>query len=819
MTRHLTDPTRAANCDACPLKTHWEKKGLWRPCPSEINGTDTIVVGDAPSKQDTDAAQPWVDMHAADALDALQQAGLKRHNVSWTYAVACRWPKDRSKEFLAVLAKRNQYRKRKGEPPHPTPQQCCAPRLRQDLTGHANVITMGEVAAKAVLPGAPSFMDVRGGPTEVDGRKVLPTFHPRQLFVQPKFKPVFVKDLKKAQRYFQDKLGWKGWPIIWNPSALQLLGLYHAWLERGDPVYWDLETDAIESLTAKIRCIGIGNRHGLAMIHVLSRDGETRPYHPEGETQIVRGLEAVLTDKRLTKVGHNSGYYDRIVCEQQWGFTPTPQIDTILLHKLAESEYPHGLGYVGSVYTDVPAWKAEHTATEAKTDKELGTYCATDVQVTQQILKPLVKQVEARGQRHLYKHDATLQDMCVGMKRMGLRVDEDKRWAHEIKQTDLATKWMDVAHDVIPEINLNSHDQVRELLFRKWVLPPQQFNPSGDPSTNAASLIALLSSPILDDHQRVFIEALRKYRKATKLLTTYILKFAPEAGVVRGGYVHPDYNVGGTVTGRFSSGFQQMPFEMRDMFIPPEGCVFVEADYDQLELRLATAITQAAYYLEAFNRREVDPHNLTGALMFGDSFWRLDGAPEDKFFKGEGTFKKARDAAKTLCFLSLYGGGAPMAHEKMVSTENKQGDLIYQHYSLAEVRALHRRWLRNVPEFKEWWERCLATWRKRGYISEPILQRRRYFHEEDYNAIPNFQVQAGGFAIVARGMKRAVKAIPWDFEKGEGLCGQLHDAVLFSVREDKAERAKQEVIECLTTEALGMDFTVDAHIGKHWSEK
>ena len=64
------------------------------------------------------------------------------------------------------------------------------------------------------------------------------------------------------------------------------------------------------------------------------------------------------------------------------------------------------------------------------------------------------------------------------------------------------------------------------------------------------------------EEQQEFLHALRFYRRAEKLLSTYIRKFAPDAGVVKDGYVYPDYNSHGTVTGRLSSSnpnFQNIP--------------------------------------------------------------------------------------------------------------------------------------------------------------------------------------------------------------------------------------------------------------------
>ena len=278
------------------------------------------------------------------------------------------------------------------------------------------------------------------------------------------------------------------------------------------------------------------------------------------------------------------------------------------------------------------------------------------------------------------------------------------------------------------------------------------------------------------------------------------------------------------MTGRLSSSnpnFQNIPFDLRDMFIPPPGCVFVGADYDQLELRFAAALAGEQHYLDAFEKKEIDPHNLTGDLMFGDKFWQAKGAPDTRMGKGKGAFKQLRNLAKTICFASLYGAAPPKVYEIITRAEDEQGRMLYSDYSLKQIRLLHKKWLSNAPEFQHWWKRTVAGYRRSGYVEEVVLGRRRYFAEEDYNAILNFGVQSGGFAVVGLSMIDLVeKHLPFDFEKKQGLVNQLHDAVLFAVPEGRAEDVKNIVTEVMTrsTPGLPVTFSAEAEIGTSWRE-
>lgn len=814
------------DCNRCPLQAYWLEKGEFAPVESTIRFPKTILVlGDSPSKRSVTYNLPFSGPEGNALVEALGDKVWERG--SFTNIVACRYPNDNPKEFLAKLKKENRKRVRNGLEPMPTPAACCKPRLNADIDRHPYVLTLGSSAAKTVLPGNPGLAGVRGGPTYVGDVKVLPTLHPREVLRNPQWKGTFVSDVGKAFRFFRGALRWEDPEVNYHPSAQDLRAFFDATksLPKKERILtYDVETDALEPLTAGLRCIGLGTAKKVLIIPLLSVSGDAEFYGEEEKTRILDLLRGVFENTDILKVGHNAGYYDRIVIEQHLGVTPSPLLDTILLHKLARSEFPHGLGYIGSVETDVPAWKSEHTATTAQDDRELHSYCATDVAVTHRIVAPLLHQAKSRNQIHLYDMDRKLQSLCTGMHRLGIRIDDSKRAKYERELTRDAQEWKQQFQQIAGELNPNSHDQVRSLLFDRWELPPHDFTSSGEPSTDASTLRFLLGNPSLDAQQRDAVDALRRYRKSSKLLNTYIKKLAPGTGIVDSdSFIYPDYNAHGTISGRFSSSnpnFQNIPYSLRDMFVPAKGMVFVGADFDQLELRFAAALSGARHYLDAFEKREIDPHNLTGDLMFGQRFWETPGAPEKRIDKGRGQFKRLRDLAKTICFSSLYGASPPKVHEILMKAEDSDGNLLYAGHTLRDVRALHRRWLRAAPEFKLWWDRELDNFRRDGYVEEPILGRRRYFYEEDFNAIVNFPVQAGGFAIVAQGMLDMVRHIPFDFRKREGLVNQLHDAVLVQVKEAKAEHVCEVITKSLTRKVPGLPvtFTAEAEVGYSWAE-
>jgi DNA polymerase I-like protein with 3'-5' exonuclease and polymerase domains len=160
-----------------------------------------------------------------------------------------------------------------------------------------------------------------------------------------------------------------------------------------------------------------------------------------------------------------------------------------------------------------------------------------------------------------------------------------------------------------------------------------------------------------------------------------------------------------------------------------------------------------------------------------------------------------------------------MVHSIVRSTvDRRTGKLLFKHYTKQEVQVLHSRWLRNVPEIPAWWDKTIEFWRDHGYVQEPVLGRRRYFAWQDTNAILNFAVQAGGFAVVVLGMLDIQKEIGFDYKRKVGLVNQMHDSVTYSVPKERAEEVKELVGAKLSRRLpnVPVDFTAKAKILERW---
>jgi DNA polymerase I-like protein with 3'-5' exonuclease and polymerase domains len=656
---------------------------------------------------------------------------------------------------------------------------------------------------------------------ETQGRKVMPTIHPAFVLRAPRWGHVFRNDLYKAVRWFRGEAGWVPPKVVYNPTADRLAAFLSS---KSGPYTFDIETDGIECLTAKIRCIAIGTGDDVMVVSVLGKDGVRRFYSEQEERRIIEVMRDFFEDAGRVKVGHNAGYYDRIILESQWGINPSEIIDTIMLHRNVESELPHGLAYVASLFTEAPSWKCDREgnklATGAESDEELAEYCAFDTAITARVLVPLADQVRLRDQLTVWQMDQKVQSVCVDMHTIGLHVDQSRRLA---KEKALLARRYDLLHEIRdrigrPDFNPGSVFQVRDLLFDTWELEPpleddERYTASDDPSTADIVLRSLLMSRDVPQDKRDVIKLLRYYRKVQKVLGTYVVKLRPwdmaadlgwdeedewvdretrkrygqvKRGIVNPatGRMYPGWNAHVAATGRLSSSrpinAQNFPYAMREMVTAAPGNALVGADADQLEIRVAGAHWGIDRYLRAFQEGK-DPHSMTAFMVFGERFCEAAGIEAAQFdrpgklvgkaydangtFIGKGEAKNLRSLSKAVHFASQYMAGVERVHKMIQSTETQNDDgttdLPYARLPLRRIRQMRGNWLDGAPEYEAGWDREITAFRQKGYLTEPVTGRRRDFLDgENPNELANFPIQAGAAGLMNISLLQLHEAIP-----------------------------------------------------------
>ena len=346
------------------------------------------------------------------------------------------------------------------------------------------------------------------------------------------------------------------------------------------------------------------------------------------------------------------------------------------------------------------------------------------------------------------------------------------------------------------EFNINSTRQLGELLFEKLGLPPVKKTKSGY-STNVEVL-----EKLRDKHP--VVQAIMDYRMLTKLKSTYADGLQKE--IAADGRIHTTFQNLVTATGRLSStepNLQNIPVrtelgsEIRKMFVPRPGWVFVDADYSQIELRVLAHIAHDKRMQEAFQSGE-DFHTVTASQVFG--------VPIDA------VTPLMRRHAKAVNFGIVYG----------ISEFSLAQDIGVSRY---EAKAYIDSYLEKYHGVREYMHNIVETAREQGYV-ETIFHRRRAIPEIKSS---NFNVRSGAERIAlntpvqgsaADIIKLAMVRVHAALEE-EGLQAQLvlqvHDELIVECPAFEAMRVMQIVTEQMEHAVqLEVPLVAEAKMGESW---
>ena len=395
-----------------------------------------------------------------------------------------------------------------------------------------------------------------------------------------------------------------------------------------------------------------------------------------------------------------------------------------------------------------------------------------------------------------------LAEVLREMEQAGVRVDvEMLKRAEEQLSKELATLEQGIYTAAGMTFNVNSPKQVGEVLFDQLKLDAKaKKSKTGQYSTSEEVLLGLKGK-----HEVVGM--ILEYRELKKLISTYISALPtyinPETGKI-----HTTYNQTVTATGRLSSSnpnLQNLPIRsergqlIRQAVIPDDGCLFLSADYSQIELRLMAHFSQDPHMVEAF-RSGQDVHAATAAKIFGVTI--------------EEVTKEQRRQAKTANFGIIYGISAFGLAQQLDC-------------SRSEAKALIDGYFAAFPGVIDYIERQKELARQQGY-AVTLFGRKRYLPDivshnatvrsfAERNAV-NSPIQGTAADIIKMAMVGISNRL-----KAEGLQAkmimQVHDELNFNVPVNEVDRVKEIVVsEMQNVVHLTVPLIADCGVGKNWLE-
>lgn len=386
------------------------------------------------------------------------------------------------------------------------------------------------------------------------------------------------------------------------------------------------------------------------------------------------------------------------------------------------------------------------------------------------------------------------------MEQAGVRIDVPMlKQAETQLNEELQTLEQQIYTSASTTFNINSPKQVGEVLFDQLQLDAKaKKSKNGQYSTSEEVLLALKP-------KHPVVGMILAYRELKKLISTYISALPTYINPATG-KIHTTYNQTVTATGRLSSSnpnLQNLPIRsergqlIRQAVIPDEGCLFLSADYSQIELRLMAHFSQDPHLVEAF-RSGQDIHAATAAKIFNVPI--------------EDVTKDQRRQAKTANFGIIYGISAFGLAQQLDC-------------SRSEAKALIDGYFAAFPGVIDYIEQQKQLAREQGY-AVTLFGRKRYLPDilshnatvrsfAERNAV-NSPIQGTAADIIKMAMVTIHRRL-----KEEGLKAQMimqvHDELNFNVPQNEVDKVREIVVnEMQNVVHLTVPLIADCGVGTNW---
>lgn len=536
------------------------------------------------------------------------------------------------------------------------------------------------------------------------------------------------------------------------------------------------------------------------------------PFKNDNEiTEFLELARPVFENQAIEKIGQNIKF-DMLMLGNYNLNVKGKLFDTMVAHYLLQPELRHGMDYLAEIYLKYRTIHYEDLVGEKGKNQlnikdiaieKVCEYAAEDADITFQLKEILEKELKDNGIKKLfYDIEMPLVRCLCKMEKAGVRIDSEA-----LKQSsEILTSEMGLIEDEVQkmagiEFNVSSAKQVGEVLFERLkIVEKAKKTKTGQYSTSEDVLETLRS-------KHPIVGKILEYRGLKKLLSTYI-DALPLLVNKKTGKIHTSYNQTITATGRLSSSnpnLQNIPIrdeqgkEIRKAFIPDDGCLFLSADYSQIELRIMAHLSEDKNMLEAFLSGK-DIHTATAAKIYKIPL--------------EEVTTEMRRKAKTANFGIIYGISVFGLSERLNVPRSEAKELIDGYFA-------------TYPDIKNFITTSIEKAKERGYV-ETLLGRKRFLPDinsknsivrgfAERNAI-NAPIQGTAADII----KIAMIGISERFERENiqsQMTMQVHDELNFSVVKSEVEKVKQMVVEEMENALiLHVPLIADCGIGVNWLE-
>lgn len=521
----------------------------------------------------------------------------------------------------------------------------------------------------------------------------------------------------------------------------------------------DIETTGLNRYKDSITWIGVGLAR---IIHdelskILIYDGTS-----ESDIQKFRNVMRHVKESKAKTVFQN-GKFDTLFIEQQLGLRIPIHEDTMLMGTAYDLVAEHGLKKMAQEYLGVSDWDISKKEKLGGGRETVVPYLKCDVQYTWELFRYLQSHMSSQQKKIYTDLLRPAYRAYRDIERNGLYLDLKSLKSVQKKyntEEERLSKELKSHHD----INWNSSSQVAHILFDIEGLPVLYKTGKGAPST-AADVLKELSMRGYE-----IPKLLLQYKDAATRNKMFLNRWENDCYESR---IHPNFNLTNVVSGRTSCNnpnLQQVPRtkDIRGLFSGSPGMILFEADYSQLELRIAAHYANEKTMLDIY-RNNGDIHTETAKL----------------FTNGREPTKEERGKAKAVNFGFLYG----MQAKKFVKYALDSYGQVFTQREAEHIRDLFfTKYSRLLPWHKEQEDLC----EMQGGISNMFGRFRRlpliYSSNKWERASAarraiNTPVQGSGSDLLISAVtqiNKELKGIAW-------IGATVHDSIIGECREEDRE--------------------------------
>lgn len=588
-----------------------------RYCEGPITSCKIALIGEAPGSEEELTGRPFVGAagHLLDQL--LSNTGLLRAQCYITNVVKERPPGNDISKFINFTTRGART----------TPDY---DRYEKELCDELNscsanvLVPLGRVSLYATTR-LSEISKYRGSILRarecLNHRKVVPTLHPSAALRQYLWRWFIIHDLMKAAVEGE-------FPDLRLPQRnIQIRPSFHEMMDYVTSLHQErLIAVDIEVLREEVSHISLAKSPNDVMCLAML-EGVSETMNPEQEAQLWHEIARVLENERITKVGQNL-IFDSTLLFMRYGIRVRPIEDTMIGMGVLYPDFPKGLDFICSIYTNEPYYKDDGKKWYkfGGDEDSFRRYNCLDSAVCLEAWHKINSDLTQSHNTMAYQRHRRLVEPLTFMAVNGVRLDTQglrrESEATSVRIQELHDTLKTYGLEIKPGNKSISNDQVMFHFYIKNRLKP--YTKDGRPTVDEDALKRL--------RKKGYEEAglLLQLRHLMKIKGTYLDMRVDEDQRMRS-----SYNPVGTDQGRISSSktifdtggnMQNLTSEFKRHMLADDGCLLFHIDKAQAENRVVAYVANEPKMIEAFETG-VDLHSMTAGLIFGKPVSEVSNKP------------------------------------------------------------------------------------------------------------------------------------------------------------------------------------------------